>query len=175
MPRALRVLSAVWGIGGTLAVLLYAIVKLSRYSLEALAYGLGAVEWIVLIANVVFMAYAEGYRGFQLRFAPRVAARALHLFQNPTPLRALLAPLFCIGYFGATHKLMRLVWVGTALIVMLVFIVHQLGQPWRGILDAGVVVGLSWGSVSVLLFAVRAFQTRREAVSPEVPVAMSTW
>ena len=52
---------------------------------------------------------------------------------------------------------------------MLVFVVHQLGQPWRGILDAGVVVGLTWGSAAVLLFAVRAFQTRRELVPAEVP------
>lgn len=169
MSHTAGLLGAVWGIAGVLAVLVYAVLKLSRHVLEALALGLLGFEWAMLAASVAFMAWAEGYRGFQLRFAPRVAARALHLWQHPGLLRVLLAPLFCVGYFDATPRLRRLAWTGTALVVVLVLLVQRLGQPWRGILDAGVVVGLSWGSIAVLAFAIRAMQTRRLDVSPEVP------
>jgi len=36
------------------------------------------------------------------------------------------------------------VFAGTAAIVVLVLLVHRLEQPWRGIVDAGVVTGLTW-------------------------------
>ena len=38
-------------------------------------------------------------------------------------------------------------------------IVHRLDQPWRGILDAGVVVGLSWGTIATLALSVRAWRS----------------
>lgn len=169
MPYAIRTAAALWGIAGIAVVLVYAIVRLSGYALEAIAGGLSVFEWSLLVVNVLFMAYAEGYRGFQQRFAPRVAARALHLIAHPTVLRLLLAPLFCAGYFGATARLMRLVWIGTGLIVLLVIGVHQLGQPWRGILDAGVVVGLSWGCIVLLGAGVRSLRTGQQPVPAEVP------
>ena len=46
--------------------------------------------------------------------------------------------------------------------------VHQLVQPWRGILDAGVVVGLSWGLASFVYSLQQAFVTGEYARSPEL-------
>ena len=68
---------------------------------HAMTAPLTAGHWIALAGVVLAMAFFEGYRGFQQGFSPRVAARARHLSLHPTPLRTLLAPLFCIGYFGA--------------------------------------------------------------------------
>ncbi|EPJ47413.1 MAG: hypothetical protein OFPII_13000 [Osedax symbiont Rs1] len=33
-------------------------------------------------------------------------------------------------------------------------------MPWRGILDVGVVVGLSWGLLSVTFYSIKAFAGR---------------
>jgi len=162
-------LGALWGIAGIAAVLAYAAFRLGAYAADAVAAGLSPFEWLLLVANCIFMAWAEGYRGFQLRFSPRVAARALHLYEHPTLLRLVFAPLFCTGYFGATGRLKRTVWIGTVLIVAAVLLFNRIPQPWRGILDAGVVVGLSWGTVSLLLAAWATGQQRRALVAAEVP------
>lgn len=49
-----------------------------------------------------------------------------------------------------------------------IVIAHFLNQPWRGILDIGVVVGLLWGVIALLVFTVRAFAGRLDA-SPMLP------
>jgi hypothetical protein len=162
-------IGAAWGIAGIVGLLVYAIVKLSGYVAASIAAGPGPLEWLLMAGNVAFMTWAEGIRGFQRRFAPRVAARALALLERPEPLAVLLAPFFCVGYFRATPGLARMAWVGTLLIVGAVLAVQQVGQPWRGILDAGVVAGLSWGTVAVLVQGVQVLRQRRALVPPEIP------
>jgi hypothetical protein len=164
------VLGAVWGIAGIAGLLGYAIVRLAGHVVGGIAVGMGPLEWGLLAGNVAFMTWAEGIRGFQRRFAPRVAARALVLLERPEPWAVLLAPFFCVGYFRANPGLQRMAWVGTLLIVLAVLAVQQVGQPWRGILDAGVVAGLSWGTVAVLVQGVQVLRQRRATVAPEIPV-----
>jgi hypothetical protein len=163
-----RMLGALWGVAGVALVLVYAATRLSVLALEAIRAGLAIHEWGLLLVSVTGMAWAEGYRGFQQRFAPRVAARAWHLSRQPTWPRVLLAPLFCSGFFAATPRVLRLTWVGAALIVLAVVLVDGLSQPWRGILDAGVVAGLLWGTVALLAATFRTFREGRELVSAEV-------
>ncbi|MDP2323236.1 MAG: hypothetical protein Q8N51_04310 [Gammaproteobacteria bacterium] len=165
----IRVLGAIWGVAGIAAVLVYAALSLGKHAIYAVSTGLSPLEWLLLVANCIFMAWAEGYRGFQLRFSPRVAARALHVHEHPTLPRLLLAPLFCTGYFGATARLKNTVWIGTGLIVAAVLLFNQMPQPWRGILDAGVMVGLSWGTVSLLVAAWATWRRRQALVAAEVP------
>ncbi len=162
--------AALWGVTGVMAIVLFPIVRLSRYVFDALAAGLDTMQWFVLLANVALMAWLEGYRGFQLKFAPRVAARALYLSRTSAPLvTRLAAPLYCIGYFDASRRTKTVAWAGTVAIVILVLAIHRLGQPWRGIIDAGVVVGLSWGLVSMIVMALVTFRSGEYVVSPEVP------
>jgi hypothetical protein len=162
--------AAAWGIVGIILVLVYAVVRLAAYATEAIVAGLSLLEWFALIVNVVFMAWSEGYRGFQLRFSPRVASRALYLYQNSMPLYVrVLAPFFCFGYFRASRRPLIFAWVGTLAIVVLVLLVNQLSQPWRGIIDAGVVVGLTWGVVSLISSTRKAFAAGDHLCSPEVP------
>jgi uncharacterized membrane protein YedE/YeeE len=47
--------------------------------------------------------------------------------------------------------------------------VRLLSQPWRGIIDGGVVVGLAWGLVSLVIFGYQAFTAEDFPFSPEVP------
>ena len=159
-----------WGIAGVAAIVLYALIRLAPYVVEALELGLNGFQWAVMVANGLFMAWSEGYRGFQQKFSPRVAARALYLVRQPVHWsRYLLAPLFCIGYFDANRRLMIFSWVGTTGIVLLVLLVNRFDQPWRGIVDAGVLIGLGWGMISLVSAAVATFRRGAYLISPEVP------
>jgi hypothetical protein len=162
--------AAIWGTFGVMAIVLFAIVRLMPYVMTALAAGLDALHWLVLTVNVCFMAWSEGYRGFQLKFSPRVVARALYLCREPTSWGTrIMAPLFCIGYFNACGRTRVFAWAGTIGIVILVLLVHRLDQPWRGIIDAGVVVGLSWGLISLIVSALAVMRSGEYPASPKVP------
>jgi len=167
--QILRGISAAWGVLGVTAVIVFPIVRLSPIAMEAISGGLNLLQWAVLVANIIFMAWSEGYKGFHRSFSPRVAARALYLYRNKMPMGTLLlAPFFCIGYFGATRRTRLVAWIGTSGIILLVLAVHQLNQPWRGILDAGVIVGLSWGVVSLIVNVMQAFTSEHFDRSPEI-------
>ena len=137
--------------------------------MHAMDNGLNVIQWTALVVVVVGMAYAEGYRGFQKSFSPRSAARTYYLYRNPQPLAVILAPLFVMGFFRASRGPLLFAWVGTALIVMVIVALQMSQQPWRGIVDAGVVVGLSWGLISFLVELVRVFNSGEYRLSPEVP------
>lgn len=163
-------ISAWWGLLGVIAIVGDAMIRLATYSYGAIVFGMNGWQWGLFFANAVFMAYAEGYRGFQLKFAPRVAARALYLRNTPVPLWVrFCAPLFCVGYFGANPRIRKIAWVGTLGVIVLVLLVQQLGQPWRGIVDVGVVIGLTWGTISMLVCGIKTFRSGEPLISPEVP------
>ncbi len=160
---------AVWGVLGVVLILSLAIGRLGAIALDALRMDLTAVHWLVLVVNAVFMAHAEGYKGFQRGFSPRVIARATHVMQTPTFLTVVLAPLFCMSFFGATRARLITTYALTSAIVTLVVAFQYIPQPWRGVLDFGVVTGLVWGVLSVLAFAARALAGHAPDVSPELP------
>jgi uncharacterized membrane protein YkgB len=74
-----------------------------------------------------------------------------------------------MGFFRATRRPLLVAWLGTCAIVLLVLALHSVPQPWRGMVDTGVVAGLSWGLVSFLLATGRVFSTGVYPLSPEVP------
>ena len=127
-------------------------------------------HWAALIFSVVFMAYTEGYKGFRHGFAPRVVIRANYLKDNPQFIHIILAPLFCMGYIHATRK-RKVISIGlTLMIICFILVVPMLPQPWRGIIDAGVVVGLSIGIISIIYFIfLGILYPQAIEVSAEVP------
>jgi hypothetical protein len=164
-----RLAPAVWGILGVLVLLGSAVYRLTPVALEALSLPLGWHHWAALAVVLFFMAYVEGYQAFQLGFSPRVAARARYLLSHNNRLHAVLAPLFCMSYFYARKRRQIVSLSVTAGIIILIVLVRMLPQPWRGIVDAGVVVGLAWGLVSLVVFGVRALTSDSFPHSPEVP------
>lgn len=165
------VIGAVWAIGGLSLLFGSALFRLYPYAQELCGMEFAWYHWVALVASLLFMGYAEGYKGFHLKFSPRAAARALYLKNNPTVVRVLLAPLFCMGYFHATRKRKIVSYCLTAMIVGLIIWVKTLEQPWRGIVDAGVVLGIGWGLGSVWIFSLKAFFGKGFDVSPETPDA----
>jgi len=161
-------LGAAWGAVGITAVLVLAIVRIGPRALAAYETHLDTTQWIVAVVFAVFMAYSEGYRGFQLRFSPRTAARVRYLRDRPDLLRSLLAPFFAMGFFHANRRTRAVAYGFSLGIVVLVLLVRMLEQPWRGIVAMGVVLGLTWGIVSLAASIVTALTRDEYPVSPEV-------
>lgn len=163
------ILGALWGLVGFSTLLAYTIFRLTPIAVDTFSYDLHWYHWVVLVINTLFMAYFEGYRGFQKGFSPRVAARAKHIKNHPNILHALLGPLYCASYIYTSKRRKIATYSLTIGIIILIILVRQLDQPWRGIVDAGVVVGLTWGLVSLLIFSVLAFTSKDFDYSPELP------
>ncbi len=143
-------LAQLWALAGFTAILGYAVYRLSGHFLVAWDFQFQWYHWLVLAINCLFMAYSEGYKGFQKSYSLKFANR-LQQLEQASPRAKILAPLYCMNYFSATAKNMKIAYILTAAIILLILIFNQIPQPWRGILDAGVVVGLTWGIVATLL------------------------
>jgi hypothetical protein len=162
-------IGAIWGLAGFSLLLIYTIFHLTPIAIEAFSFQFRWYHWLVLVLNTILMAYYEGFRGFQKGFSPRVVARASYLIHHPNVLHSLLGPIFCTGYFY-TSKRRKIATIALTIgIIILIFLVRLLDQPWRGIIDLGVVVGLSWGLISLLIFTVQAITSAEFNHSPEVP------
>ncbi len=170
----LKKIAYLWGILGVLAILLSAIIRLSSRILDMLTYSLTPLQWSVLFGFALYMAYAEGYKGFYLNFSPRVIARASYFCKmqssQPPWLHFILAPALCMGFIHADKRRKIIALTLTSLIILLVILVSTMPQPWRGIIDAGVVLGLLLGVISILYFWVLSWQEGwRSPVSPDFP------
>jgi hypothetical protein len=159
-----------WAVLGVIAILLESVVRLLPRALEPILDGtLDRAGVLAYVAAIVLLAYAEGYRGFQLRFSPRVIARGLAVAKRGRWWLIALAPLMAMGLIHANRRRLISSWTLVLCIVGLVLLVGLLEQPWRGAIDAGVVVGLSWGSVSTLVLMVQALLGKLPTVDPDLP------
>jgi hypothetical protein len=156
-------LIAAWGIGGVCLLLVQALLRLTPIAIEPIADGMTGAQWGIWVVWVAANGYMEGYRGFQTRFSPRVVQRAFFLAKNPRPLHVVLAPVFCMSYFHAARRGKIVAWALLVFIVCAVIAIRFMPQPWRGIVDAGVVIGLAWGLVAIVVFWARALVQPPEA------------
>ncbi len=173
-PTAWGALAGTWGVVGVLLLLFNAVFRLSDLAVAPIRQGLSPAGWGIYLSLVFFLAYTEGYRAFQLGFSPRVVARAVHLARRPVWWHALLAPAYCMGFFHATRKRKLVAWGLTAGVIGLIVLVRALPDFWRGSVDAGVVVALTWGMAVIVVHAARAAMGYPPAVSPDLPDPVST-
>lgn len=158
--RALApLLISTWGVLGVILLFSQAMYRLGTRALEAIQMQLTPQQTWLLVGWTIFNLYAEGYRAFQKRFSPRVVVRAHYLGQHPTPLHVLLAPLFCMGFLHSARKEKVIAWATTVMILCFILLLRHVPQPWRGIVDAGVVVALAWGAITMLALHARALVT----------------
>lgn len=144
-----------WSVLSVVVLLFQSIARLLPRALEPiLAQQLSLTQIWIYVGWVIFNFYTEGYRGFQKKFSPRVVQRAAALSQNPRMLQVVLAPMYCMGLIYASRRRLIASWILVAAIVSLVILVRFLEQPWRGIIDGGVVVGLGYGALSILGLAI---------------------
>ena len=123
------------------------------------------------------MAYSEGYKGFQKGYSPRVASRAVYLRDKCTGLRLALAPFFCLGFFHAPRKRKITVVILVIGISLIVLLFKYIPQPWRGVLDFGVIIGLSWGIIATVIYFAKFWVAKEVTFDPEVvePDVSNAW
>mmetsp|Transcript_39853 Transcript_39853/g.60195 ORF Transcript_39853/g.60195 Transcript_39853/m.60195 type:complete len:106 (+) Transcript_39853:890-1207(+) len=83
----------------------------------------------------------------------------------------LFGPFYAMGLFHATKKRMIVSWSVSFGVAAIVVAVKKLPYPWRNVVDAGVVVGLSWGTLSILLSYIKSLATGEmpEGSDPALP------
>ena len=64
-----------YGVGGVVLVIANPVIRLAPVGLAAFEQPLGPVHYGLLALWLVFMVYAEGWRGFHKQFSPRVVVR----------------------------------------------------------------------------------------------------
>lgn len=158
-----------WSVLGFAALLGHALYKLAPIAWVPIDEGMTQLQMGALIVWVAWMWYTEGYKAFQKQLCPRFIKRATWLGRDRRLWLVALAPMFCMGMFHATRKRLIISWAITIGVIGLVIGVRYLHQPWRGIVDAGVVVGLGWGLGWLLYYWGRAMVGSEPAVSPELP------
>ena len=164
--------AALWGVTGVVLMLVSGVARVLPWAVEPWLDG--SLQWWhagLYAGSIAFNAWAEGYRGFQRGVAPRVAARAEYLSRNPTLVNTILAPLFVGGFYGATRRRLISRYILLLGIVALVVLIRSAPQPWRGIVDAGVVVGLGWGAVAVVMAWLRVLNGHPPEAHHDVPGA----
>ncbi len=150
----LGTIGAIWGIIGWIALLAYAVYKLSIPVFSLKPADLEWYHWLVLVLNALFLVYMKGVRGFQRSLAPRIVTRGRYLRAHPHLLWTLFAPLFCMGYFHIIRRKQIVTIVMTVFMVILIVIVRGLPYPWRGVLDTGILLALGWGIVQLVRFGI---------------------
>lgn len=168
---AIGLAAEVWGWVGVVYILTNPIKRLLPLALlpfepgAVAPHALDASGWVAYACFVAFMAYLEGYKGFQRKFAPMVVARAHTLAEGPSPSnggvlawlpKAFFAPFYSMGLFHATKKRLLVSWGMVVGISTVVAACKRVPYPWRSVVDGGVVVGLSWGAASVTVLAIKA-------------------
>ena len=170
LNRTLGTIGTIWGIVGAVVLLSMAISRMLGHVLEAFLgdYQLGIWHYLIGGVWLFFMAYSEGYKGFQKGYSPRVASRALYLRDKCTWQRLILAPLFVLGFINSTKRRKITIFVLLIVISLIVMFFKHIPQPWRGVLDLGVAVGLSWGLIATLVFLVKFWTAEEVTFDPEV-------
>lgn len=168
-----KLASSIYGTGGVLYILSKAIRRVLPIALEPFSEGATPLTQLQLCAYVVtclWFAYVEGYKGFQTKFAPLVVSRSFTMeFGSSKFHHYLLAPFYSMGLFHATKKRMIVSWSVTLGVAGIVSAVKKLPYPWRNIVDAGVVVGLTWGCVSIVAHYIKALVTGATPADPALP------
>lgn len=168
MKSLIRKTCAVWGILGVVAILAFALCRVLAPAISINYLDLTGVQQFIMIPYLMAMMGIKGYLAFQRTFAPRIAARAKYLVSTDRIMPLVLAPLFCFGFFMTYRKRMIVSYGILLFVVMVVLIMRHVPQPWRGMVDLGVVAGLSWGITSVVVYGIIAAVSPSFDRSPEV-------
>jgi hypothetical protein len=125
------------------------VLRLGGRGLAAVAGGLTALEWGVLLVCGGFFVYGEGVLALQRKWVPLLAERAKAVRDESSGLLHLMAPLYGMSLIGAARGQVLRSWAMVAAILVAVRIVGVLPEPWRGIIDLSVAAALVWGLAAI--------------------------
>jgi len=169
-----KTLASFWASFGVVMILGKSIKRVLPIALEPFngsATPLSTFQLVSYIGMCLYFAYVEGYKGFQLKFSPLVVARSQTLTKESPIHHTLLGPFYAMGLFHATKKRKIVSWSVTIGVGLIVAAVKRMPYPWRNIIDAGVIVGLSWGSLSICVEWIKAIvmgiETKMDPALPQ--------
>lgn len=166
---ASKLLSA-WGVIFVLSLLGNTLRRLVPIAMQPIINkDLSVAETVSYIVWSLFMTYVEGYKAFHLKFVPLVVRRSQTLIEHPSVLNYIFAGPYSMGLFYSTKKRKIISWAVTSGVFALVMIVKRLPYPWRSIIDAGVVCGLSFGALSMAVQFIRGVFGYIPDVDPCLP------
>jgi hypothetical protein len=164
-------LFTLWGVLQVFSILGNAIKRILPIAIEPFKNkDMNIYQCTAYLLFSIFMGYTEGYKGFQCKLSPLVVKRASLLYENKSILTFLFSGPYSMGLFNASKKRLIVSW-GISLGVMgLTFLVKKLPYPYRSIIDGGVVVGLTWGLVSIgLQFIKSIYSGKPPDIDPCLP------
>lgn len=169
MSRLLFFLVIAWGTLGVCGLLAFSVQRLTLRAWQVFDNPMDIGYWLGLSLWVVFMAYSEGYKGFQKSFSPRVAARLLWLAEHPRGWLLVLAPIYAMGLIYATPKRLLVSYCILFMVIGLIITASFIPYPWRNILDFGVAVGLLWGTLATFWAITQAVIHTKAEANPDLP------
>lgn len=128
--------------------------------------------WVALLTLLTLvwcgiMAY-EGYKGFHLSFCPIVVDRAFSIDGPsvvPLPVILLGGGPYAMGLFLADNHRLVTSWLLVIMIFWMVKIVNMLSYPFRDMVNAGILVGVSIGILSLVWLSARRTKLIFEAIA----------
>jgi hypothetical protein len=109
-------------------------------------------QYLAAAAIVVFFIYYEAYKGFYKGFSPVLVRRTMAIDEGSPWYVHAFGPFFVGGFFDGTRRRLAVSWGLVVAIGMLGFFTARSGYPWRYLIDLGVGVGLTLGTVSMGYF-----------------------
>lgn len=164
-------LLTLWGVLGPMALLSSGVWRVFPYAIEPLLTpaSLSVLHIVLYVVSIIFNAWTEGYRAFQKMIVPRILARAQWLTDNPERVNPILAPLFVAGFFAMQKRAIIVRYTFLVVIICVIIGMKFMPQPWRGIINAGVVVGLGWGVVAMGVGLIQLFRGVVPDADPQLP------
>mmetsp|Transcript_91569 Transcript_91569/g.236383 ORF Transcript_91569/g.236383 Transcript_91569/m.236383 type:complete len:206 (-) Transcript_91569:3-620(-) len=165
-------LAQAWGLIFWVAIFVHSAADLAPRSLDPLRHrDLTVAQWVGYVLITVGLVVFEGIGAFQRSFSPLLVRRARELQFDTRCHELVLAPFFVAGLFAASPRRLIKSWLLIFLLVPgLALTVPHLPYPWREAIDAGVVLGLSWGTVAIVAFWGRAVVTGAwPEINPDFP------
>mmetsp|Transcript_67868 Transcript_67868/g.150333 ORF Transcript_67868/g.150333 Transcript_67868/m.150333 type:complete len:208 (+) Transcript_67868:2-625(+) len=156
-PRAALV-AQIWGVGFWVALFGQSIFALSPRAVAPLQrQDLSPGQWFIYIVTCLALLVGEGMGAFQRGFSPLLVERSRCLGPSSPWHELVLSPFFVAGLFAGTPRRLLKSWLLMVILIPgLALTVSRLSYPWRESVDAGVVLGLSWGTGVVLVYSFRA-------------------
>ncbi|MDH3270127.1 MAG: hypothetical protein OEN56_02270 [Gemmatimonadota bacterium] len=131
-------------------ILASAVWRLGHRGIVTIQAGLSPFEWFGLVAVTTAFVYGEGVRALGRRWVPDVIDRARRLRSDPSRLMRLSGPLYGLRLVGRDRVALFWGWFTTVAIVVAVFVVRALPEPWRGIVDFAVAGALMWALIVIV-------------------------
>lgn len=165
-------LAQFWGVGLWVYIFVDCIaVELGRGLQPFKRMDLTGLQWAGYAAIAISLWLVEGVRAFQMSFSPMLVRRARELREDSPMWEKILAPFFVAGLVSATPGRLVKSWLLILILIPgLALSVPHLPYPWREAVDAGVVLGLGWGTAAVAYFWLKGwFGSSWPTISSDLP------